>query len=57
MKRDRLRDLLSHSEEVMETRRDELEQLRSDLAESEGQVDSLNVETYHLNIGKLLCMR
>jgi hypothetical protein len=56
VKRDRLKDMLHHSEEVIGSRRDELDILRNDLADSEAQVDSLNAETYHLNAGEsMLC--
>lgn len=53
VKRDRLKDMLDHSEQVLGNRRDELDGLRSSLAEAEAQIDSLNVETYHLNLGDL----
>jgi len=53
VKRDRLTDMLQHSEQVIDSRRDELEGLRSSLADAESQLDSLNTETYHLNLGRM----
>ena len=51
VKKDRLKDMLNHSEEIINNRRDELEMLRNNLADAESKVDSLTAETFHLNTG------